>query len=101
MLNQYKIQSKVWLYPGQAAWNFVTLPKKESAQIKEFFGGLKKGFGSLPVKVSIGQTVWKTSIFPDNKADAYLLPLKAEVRKKEKIMEGDIVELNIEVLFNL
>lgn len=98
MLNKYKIQTKVWLYPGQAAWHFVTLPKDESGQIKELFGGLKKGFGSLPVKVTIGETTWKTSIFPDKKAGAYLLPLKADVRKREKIMEGDALVLDIEVL---
>lgn len=98
MLNTYNIQAKVWLYPGQAAWHFVTLPKDESGQIKELFGGLKKGFGSLPVKVTIGETAWKTSIFPDKKAGAYLLPLKADVRKREKIMEGDTLVLDIEVL---
>lgn len=98
MLNTYNIQAKVWLYPGQAAWHFVTLPKDESEQIKELFGGLKKGFGSLPVKVTIGETAWKTSIFPDKKAGGYLLPLKADVRKREKIVEGHVLDLDIEVL---
>ncbi len=94
----YPIKAKVWLYPGMAAWHFVTLPVKQSDEIKEIYGGLKKGWGSLPVKVTIGKTTWKTSIFPDKKAGAYLLPLKTEVRKKEKIQEGDIVALTLELL---
>lgn len=95
--NYYKIQTKVWLYSGMAAWHFVTLPRKESNEIKEIFGGIKQGWGSLPVIVNIGKTTWQTSIFPDKKSGAYLLPLKAEVRKKEKIVDGDVITLSIEV----
>jgi hypothetical protein len=47
--------------------------------------------------VTIGQTVWKTSIFPDSKSGSYLLPLKAEVRKKEKIGVGDTLTFSIEI----
>lgn len=96
--NGYKMQAKVWLYPGLAAWHFVTLPKKESDEIKELFSDMKRGWGSLPVKVTIGETSWKTSIFPDKKAGAYLLPIKAELRKKEKISAGDLVGFLLEVL---
>jgi hypothetical protein len=87
----------VWLYPGKAAWHFVTLPKKESDTIKELFGDMKHGWGSVPVTVTVGETSWDTSIFPDKKAGAYLLPLKAEVRKKEEIREGDALVFVIKV----
>ena len=88
----------MWLYPSEtAAWHFVTLPRKQSEEIKERFSGQKRGWGSLPVTVTIGQTRWKTSIFPDKKAGAYLLPLKSDVRKKEKVKEGNLVRLTIEV----
>ncbi len=96
-LHQYKLQGKVWLYQGKAAWHFVTLPKKQSAAISRFFGSLKRGWGSLPVVVTIGRTSWKTSIFPDSKAGAYILPLKAEVREKERIRSGDTIRFRIEV----
>ena len=61
-LNLYRFKVKVWLYPGMAAWHFVTLPKKESDEIKAIYGGMKKGFGSLPVVVSIGKTIRKIKI---------------------------------------
>jgi hypothetical protein len=93
----YECKAKVWLYPGMAGWRFVTLPKKQSAQIKTRFAGSTRGWGSLPVTVTIGKTSWDTSIFPDKKADAYLLPLKAAVRKKEKIDEGDTIALKIDI----
>jgi len=95
--NRYKVRAKVWLYPGMAGWHFVTLPKKQSDLMKEMFGVMKRGWGSLPVVVTIGKTSWKTSIFPDKKAGAYLLPLKAEVRKIENISAGDTISLSLEI----
>ena len=94
---KYKIQSKVWLYPGITGWHFVSLPKKQSKEIKGLFGGMAGGWGSLPVIVAIRKTSWKTSIFPDKKSDTYLLPLKAEVRKKENIKNGDMIDFLIEM----
>ena len=95
--NVYSIHATVWLYPGMAGWHFVTLPKKQAKEIKKTFGGRKRGWGSLPVEVTIGKTSWQTSIFPDKKTQSYLLPLKAEVRKKEGITDGDIIVLKIEI----
>ena len=95
--NQFKMKSKVWVYPGMAAWRFLSLPKKQSAQIKKVFGGLARGWGSLPVKVTVGTTRWETSIFPDKKSGSYLLPLKAEVRKKEGIKDGNNVIFEIQL----
>lgn len=95
--NTFKLHSKVWLYPGMAGWHFISVPKKESAQIKEVFGALKRGWGSLPVEVTLGKSTWKTSIFPDKKSGTYLLPLKADVRKKERILSGDTVNFLLEI----
>ncbi len=97
-MNKFKLKSKVWVYPGMSAWRFVNLPQKDSALIKKLFNGLTRGFGSLPVMVTVGQTSWKTSIFPDKKAGAYLLPLKSEVRKKEKILDNQMLSFKLEIL---
>lgn len=61
------------------------------------FGKNARGWGSLPVVVTLGKTSWKTSIFPDKREGAYLLPLKADVRKKEGIFKGDIITFYIEI----
>jgi hypothetical protein len=44
-----------------------------------------------------GGTSWKTSIFPDKKTGTYLLPLRASVRKREKIAAGDKIAFSVEV----
>ena len=92
-----KLKAKVWLYPVMAGWHFLSLPEKESAQIREKFKLMQRGWGSLPVSVTIGKTTWKTSIFPDKKTKSYLFPLKADVRKKEKISEGDVVAFSLDI----
>lgn len=55
------------------------------------------GWGSLPVNVSLGKSRWKTSIFPDKKI-FYLLPIKSQIRKAEKINDGDLINLEIEII---
>jgi len=95
----YTMTEKVWLYPGDmAAWHFVTLTKATGKEIKETYGPSARGFGSLPVEVTIGKTTWKTSIFPDKYSGSYLLPLKAKVRKSEGIDVGDMVRFSITII---
>ena len=82
----------------KGAWYFSTLPKKQSKEIKERYSGpFRRGWGSVPVAVTIGSTTWNTSIFPDKIADAYLLPVKAGVRKKEGIEPGKQLAYSIEI----
>lgn len=94
----FTLTGEVWLYPGEtAAWHFVTLPAKESALIKQFFGTERRGWGSVSVAVTLGSSIWQTSIFPDNKRAAYILPLKAAVRKKEKVKAGDRITFSLQI----
>lgn len=89
---------KVFLYPGESAnWHFVPVTKKIGQEIKEKFGKSARGFGSLPVEVTISRTTWHTSIFPDKYSGSYILPLKAQVRKKENIIVGEKVKFKIEL----
>lgn len=96
-LKHFTFQLKVWLYSGQAAWHFVTLPEVESNLLREVYAHEHRGWGSLPVSAQIGQTRWQTSIFFDQKRKGYLLPIKAMVRKKEKIGVDDVVSLHLEI----
>lgn len=87
---------KVVLWPGEtAAWHFVGVTKIVGKEIKEKMGKNTRGFGSVPVKVTVGKTTWQTSIFPDKYSGSYILPLKASVRKKEGIEAGDMLKYMI------
>lgn len=90
---------KVFLYPGEVAnWHFVPVAKAVGQEIKEKYGKFARGFGSLPVTVTSGKTTWKTSIFPDKYSGSYILPLKAQVRKKEQIEAGEKVTYTVQLL---
>jgi hypothetical protein len=92
------MNTEVWLYSGDAAWHFASVPKKTSDIMRDRFGALSQGWGLLPVMATIGATQWKTSVFPDKKAGAYLLPIKAKVRTAEHIAAGNTVTLELRVL---
>jgi hypothetical protein len=98
----FHFTSTCWLWQAEkAAWHFISLPKEQSEEIKFFNDNLshkKRGWGSVRVEAKIGETRWKTSIFPQTKEGVYLLPIKAEVRKKEKILAGEKVDINLTIL---
>lgn len=96
----FKTSGKVWLYDGgesRGCWHFVSLPKKLSAELKARFATERRGFGSLKVLATVGKTGWRTSIFPESKDGAFILPLKSDVRKKENIKNGDKVSFSVEI----
>lgn len=82
---EYEFEAKLWRDPGPAAWYFITVSEDVSNHISSFCVDQKTSFGSVRVKVKIGETLWKTSLFPDKKSGCYFLPVKADVRKREKL----------------
>ena len=90
-----KVKTKLWIYPGVGGWHFATINKKVSKAIKQI--APPRGWGSVPVKATIGKTSWKTSIFPNSKTQEYFLPVKANVRKAEMIKAGDLINITITI----
>lgn len=64
------------------------------AVMRRLEGGRRRGWGSLPVEARIGETRWRTSIFPGNDA-SWLLPVKLAVRRAEGVGEDDQVSASI------
>ncbi len=91
--------SLLWVWKGEAAgrWHFVTVPEEESAEIKAQAFGLPRRFGSVRVEANIGRVSWRTSVFP-LKTGGYLLPVKAEIRKRAKLAAGDEVTVVMTLL---
>ena len=88
----------VWVWDARKTdvWTFVSLPAEESADIKEFAGGIPRGFGSVKVTATIGSTTWRTSIFP-SKDGSYVLPLKKAVRAAEGLAIDDVATVKVEL----
>ncbi|MEP1932083.1 MAG: DUF1905 domain-containing protein [Roseibium sp.] len=99
VLEDITFSAKAWKSKGQGAWTFVTMPTDIADQIRFLMSGQKaKGWGMIKVKARIGSSDWDTTIWPDKTSDSYLLPLKAAVRKSEKISEGDSVTVDLRLV---
>ena len=91
--------SLLWIWRSDAAgsWYFLTVPEELSAEIKAHAFGTPRGFGSVRVEATIADVTWRTSVFPLN-SGGYLLPVKAEVRKRASLSAGDEVAVALELL---
>ncbi len=90
-----KFTGTIFFWRGPAPWFFVTIPAEQSREIKAISKIVTYGWGVIPVHVRIGKTEWTTSLFP--KDELYIVPIKASVRKAEKLEEGDEVTIRLEV----
>ena len=92
---KYTFSAKPWQHSSPEGWHFVSVPEDLGKEIRENFKSEEKGWGQLKATAKIGSTEWQTAIWFDTKMKTYLLPLKAEIRKKENIEAGRSVEVNI------
>ncbi|PPD15651.1 MAG: hypothetical protein CTY25_04885 [Methylobacterium sp.] len=88
-----RFTAPLWLWQGKGAWHFITLPEDESQVIR--LAVPRKGWGSVRVTATIGESRWQTSIFPDTRRNAYLLPVKAAIRKAEALAVGAAVDVSL------
>jgi hypothetical protein len=91
----FEFTGKIFFWKGPAPFFFVTVPAKQSRDIKEISGLVTYGWGVIPVTVRIGKTEFTTSLFP--KDGRYLVPIKVSVRKAENLEEGDNVTIRLEI----
>lgn len=85
-LIKYEFTAKPWLYnDAPMSWYFISLPKKMTVEIRKNLKWQEEGWGRMKAKAKIGNSEWETSIWFDTKHDTYILPLKAVIRKKEKL----------------
>lgn len=88
-------EGEIWFWRGPAPWYFVTVPTEPCQDLQAISSAVTYGWGMIPVTVQLGNTRWETSLWP--KDDSYIVPIKASVRKAEKLGEGDSVAIQLEV----
>lgn len=89
----FKLETKVWLWPGQDGWHFATIGEDISEKILK-----AKGKGMIPIIATLNKTVWNTSLFPHKLSKGYIICLKKDIRKKENIFAGDKIKIKIEII---
>jgi len=84
-----EFSGEIVYWKGPAPWYFITVPEEECSDLQATSAFVSYGWGMIPVTVQIGATEWTTSLFP--KDGRYLVPVKASVRKAERLGEGETV----------
>ncbi|MDR2009991.1 MAG: DUF1905 domain-containing protein [Bacteroidales bacterium] len=92
---KYEFTAKPWLSSPSCGWCFVCLPKETAKEIRENLKFLEEGWGRMKIAAKVGNSEWETAIWFDTKHGTYLLPLKAVIRKKEKIEIDKEVKISI------
>jgi hypothetical protein len=86
---------ELWYWRGPAPFHFVTVPEPEAGLIADASALVSYGWGMIPVAAEIGGTRWTTSLWP--KDGQYVVPVKALVRKAERLGVGDEVTVRLTV----
>ena len=93
----FEFDAGLWRWEARTeTWTFVSLPTDVADEVLDLAGPVERGFGSVRVEVTIGTTVWRTSIFPSS--DTYVLPVKKSVRAAEGLSIGDTVRVRIHLV---
>ncbi|QIS16540.1 MULTISPECIES: DUF1905 domain-containing protein [Nocardia] len=94
--SQYSFTARVWEHPS-GSWHFVSLPEEIADEIEERYAHLAGGWGSVRVDVTIGESRWSTSLFPDKGRATYILPVKKSVRTAEDLIAGSEAKIELAV----
>jgi len=91
--------AELWLWDARRtqSWTFVSLPAGHSEEVRDLAGGLRRGFGAVRVRATIGGSTWTTSIFPGSQG-SYVLPVKRPVRVAEGLDVGDMAAVTVELI---
>ena len=92
---RFQFSGEFFAWRSPAPHYFVAVPDEQSRDIRGIANLVTYGWGVIPVTVKIGDTEFSTSLFP--KDGRYLVPIKAAVRKKEELREGDTVAIQLDV----
>lgn len=57
--------------------------------------GRGRGFGSVKVEARIGETRWKSSVFPQEKQSEWILLVSKKVMRAEDLAPGDEVSVKV------
>ena len=92
---EVEFTGEIWHWRGPSPYHFVTVPDEHCQALEDVAAMVSYGWGMIPVGVEVGATRWTTSLFP--KDGAYVVPLRAEVRRAEDLDVGDTVTLRLSV----
>jgi hypothetical protein len=92
-LPRFSFEAEIIYWRGPSPFFYAPLPKADAAEIRRLAKHFTYGWGVIPVEADIAGVVFKTSLFP--KDETYLLPIKADVRRKADVTAGDLIDVDM------
>ena len=92
---EMEFSGEIWFWKGPSPFHFVTVPEDFCDALDATAGLVSYGWGMIPVRVRIGDTDWKTALWP--KDGRYIVPLKVAVRRAEKLELGATTTVRLSV----
>ena len=87
--------AELFEWRGPAPFYWLPLPEEVCDHVRAGAAATTYGWGVIPVRARIGATEWETSLLPRD--GGYLLPVKQDVRNRERFGGGDTVTVALSV----
>jgi len=94
---KYDFSGKIWKHNANGGWFFVSLPTDISEEIREHLKWQEEGWGRMKASANVNGLEWNTAIWFDKKLNTYLLPIKADIRKKASLKLDDRINVSISI----
>ena len=94
-MEPFRFEAEVIHWRGPSPYFFAPIPEELVAEVRRITRLVSYGWGMTPVDVTIDGVAFQTSLFP--KDETYLLPLKAEVRRRTNITAGDTISVEMTI----
>jgi hypothetical protein len=91
----YEFSAELWQYPAPGGWFFVSLPAEMSVEIRQNLKQHEEGWGRLKITAKTGKSQWESAMWFDTQRHTYLLPIKAEIRRKENLEADREIQITI------
>ena len=94
-LARFSFETQIIEWRGPSPFFYAPIPAQYVDELRHLTKIVSYGWGVTPVEARIGDVAFKTSLFP--KDGGYLLPLKADVRRKTDITAGDLIAVELTI----
>jgi len=94
-LARFSFETRVIYWRGPSPFFYAPIPELHVDELRQLARIVTYGWGMVPVDVQIGDVAFTTSLFP--KDGGYLLPLKADVRRRTNITADDVIAIELTI----
>jgi hypothetical protein len=94
-LPTFRFETRIIYWRGPSPYFYAPVPAEHAGELRRITRLVTYGWGMTPVNARIGEVAFYTALFP--KDGTYLVPLKAEVRRRADITAGDVIQVELTV----